>query len=83
MLKKINSLLTQSSGTATNTAATKKPRPSISFADGRRSSVSAAAGLPVPVRSTNTIKLYVSYDNGLYSTFQFNHHAVYNITPLM
>lgn len=70
MLKKINSFLSASTGTTS----TKKSRPTITF---KRSSDSAVdnrltTGLPQPVPSANTVKLYVSYDNGLYSTIKYD-----------
>jgi len=69
MLKKINSILSQSSLTPTTTAASKKQGPQIIFSDGKRSSDSAAssAGLLEPVRPSNTVKIYVSYDIGMCS----------------
>jgi len=68
MLKKINSFLAQSSAT---TSTTKKQRPEVTFNDGKRSSDSVVdtdqlVSLPEPVQSSNTVKIYVSYDIGLY-----------------
>jgi len=70
MLKKINSLLAPSSITAANTAATKKHQPKITISDDKLHSddASLSAGLPRLVSSANTIKIYVSYDSGRYST---------------
>lgn len=68
MLRKINSLLSQSTSTS-NTTAAMKQRPEIMIGNSKRSSDSAvdsslSTDLPAPVRSANTVKLYVSYDSG-------------------
>jgi len=72
MLKKINSLLTQSSIAAANSAAAKKQRPEITVTDVKLPSDDAADNgrttwPPGLARSANTVKIYVSYDSGRYS----------------
>lgn len=74
MLKKINSFLTQSPIAAATLASSKKQRPELN--DAKRSSDSAVdlgqlVNLPEPVQSSNSIKIYVSCDAGLYSALNY------------